>query len=773
MSGFILCFGMLCLLSIAFGLIGIGPMLWCHSSRANFSLKSGILLSPLVGYVLVCAVGMLKLMCLSRLQPMSTFAILLACSLVLCWIYRRHLGDAVAKHCYRLIAPAVFFMLCFSFLFHRSGLELLSGAEDELQYCANAAHMLFFQNTGGPNDIPVPRVDHWLNDWQARFLCYDTGYRRGAEILLASVMELTSLPAPLAFPVLCGFLVSTLIVSLGTVASDCLRLDLRRTAILQFGCGLLFYLTLLHLQGCLANLCSIPCFLTGLALLGMAISGEGNFRVSALCGVFVGGAILFYAEVTSFEILFPMFAVLLERVVRSRASMSFGVLKRFAITCAIAALISTQGAMAIIPNLVSNLHSISTGIEERSSQNIVDEILNSPLPVQVGLRSFCAEGADECAISTLLSRSPELLLLYCGLLYSLGLYGFFGLGRRCRGLQLPFITLLLMMIPLLFSHEMLRVGRAFGYSIPYLLIGLVLSTRTPARIKLMPALGGILLALFLVLNAYSNIRALSHITSHTAHTEKLMQRLNPNAPDWCALREELNMYPTAPVLISEFDNTTKPHWIVSGIEPHPNVIGESITRFWKIYVLLSDTAKFRCYYKNHSKPLEYYSTWNWDTEYSRMIDESKLALVPPGGHYPREWVCWQDVLPAYRRRYTNMCDVVYKLRSAFVLKEGNALGVLEKDKNGIFRVLSKPWKPCLSDDRFAIYILRVTFEGDESSLTLRGLDTSKPTTSKLSDGRRVTEVAVASCDFGKLELVPLNGKVKLRGIELTEVKVER
>lgn len=760
-------------------MIGTGPILSIQSRDSIKSLRTPLLLAPLIGFILVGAVGVLKLTWLMLpLQPVLTIIGLLFGSLGLCWINRQRFLDCLkvtsAREYLSMVIPALAFTVYFSFIFHAHGIELLSGSEDEYQYCSNAVHMLYHQNTAGPSDIPIPRIDHWLYDWQTRFLCYWKDYRRGAEVLLASTMGITGLPAPTTFPVLCGFLIATLSLSMGSVARDCLRLDSLRTGILQAGFAFLFYFMLLHIQGSLANLCSIPCYLGGLAILSQCVSNKCCARTAVFGGILLGGGILFYPEVASFELLLPLFVVFIEKLLSARLSGFNFVVRRFAVVCAVGIIVSTQSAMAVIPNIVYNVSGVKKSQTTSSNLPITtSDIAQSPLRVQIGLSSYYANGIDEVVVDNLFADRSERFLPYCLAVYAIALIGFLRLGRRCRALQVPFIALLLMFGPLLVSHDALRIARAFGYSIPFLFIGLVLATTPKAKFAFVPKFAAFALGMFLALNAFCDFRTVAHITSNSVRTDTLVRRLNPNSEDWNALRSELARYPHVPVLISEFEDTPTPHKIIIGIEPHPNILGESITRFWRIQMSkesVIEASNLHCVYKNHQRPLKEIAQWDWSVDYPRMIDQSEQAIVPAGGRFPREWSDWSDVLPAYRTRYTNICDVVYKHKLA--IQKDKALGPLERDTRDKFRLLRSAWTPILFDDRFAIYVMKVIFDGVIEDLEVHGIDcnVAKPMVTPNADGTTTIEIPVASIDFGKLVIIPARQGIKIRTIELKEVR---
>jgi hypothetical protein len=365
MAEFLSAFSVVLFLVALFSVVGIGFFALTLPANPELSqdepdqgescLKSACLLSPLIGYILVTAVGLVKVnVLLVPLQPVANLSVLIVLSAAACWLKRRQLRLSLQaflrqRGAFLLIAPAFLAALNFSFAFQNSGLELLSGSEDELQYCSNAAHILLNQHFGTASDTPVPRIDHWVYDWVSRQQCYAWNYRKGAEVLLASTAGVTNLPTVLAFPALCGALTTIIVLVMGTVGSDCLHLGRKRTAVLQFGFVFLFYLAALHLQGSLANLCSLLCFLAGAALLRPALSKTATFGLAALCGVVCGGGALYYGEVFGAMMGLPVVGVLIERLISQKKTGLAQVSIRFVLVFMVSLVVSIGGLECVLP----------------------------------------------------------------------------------------------------------------------------------------------------------------------------------------------------------------------------------------------------------------------------------------------------------------------------------------------------------------------------------------------------------------------------------------
>lgn len=788
MAEFLFAFSVVLFLVALFWVVGIGFFALTLPAGSELSksepsgelfLQSGCLLSPLIGYILLTAVGLVKVnLLLAPLQPVANLSLLIVLSTVACWLKRKPLRSSLQKFMKQrsallLIAPAFLATLHFSVAFQNSGLALLSGSEDELQYCTNAAHILFNQHLGTANDLPVPRIDHWVNDWVSRQLCYAWNYRKGAEVLLASVAGVTNLPTVVAFPALCGALITTVVLVMGAIGSDCLQLGRKRTAALQFGFVFLFYLAALHLQGSLANLCSLPCFLAGAALLRTALTLTTTLGGAALCGIVCGGGALYYGEVFIPMMGLPVVGVLVERLVAQRKTGLARVSTRILFVLMVSLVVSTGALECVLPYFIHQ----ATTIHQPSSAlmaPIVRELFLIPFANQAGIGSPFDDSLAEGAVSTLLTSQPLRLFIYAALLYLVAIVGYLRFGWRGLALQLPFYLLVLIVPILYLKGDQFRLFRAVGYSVPYLFIGLVLSTVTsPGRWKWTSFIGVVTLCIFMSLNAFATVRTTVRIARNNLRTDKILHRLDPRDSDWCAIRSELDGHSSAPVVVSGYPDTRTPHWIVCGIEPHPNLIGKSITAHWPIHKSPEEwmlANKDVCRHREKGS-LRKFATWNWDLDYERLVDQSKQAIVPPAGPFPPEWKKWYDVLPSRRTRYTNICDIVYKDVRAIRLDD--ALGQLDSDDRGAFRYLKSKWRPRLFDNTPTIYSMSVTFDGEPSDLALQGFNSKVTFPSFLSESTGLTRVefALPSTDFGKLELVPESGAIKLRGIELTKYPI--
>src|SRR5206468_4072769 len=111
-------------------------------------------------------------------------------------------------------------------------------------------------HTGSAKDIPIPRQNYFIYEMCTRTMPYLKSYRRGAEVLLATLASITPLSIEETFPitVLCALM--ALGLSLGFI-SLFLKLRLSSTLYLQLIFLSSFYLLEAHLQGSLALIVSL------------------------------------------------------------------------------------------------------------------------------------------------------------------------------------------------------------------------------------------------------------------------------------------------------------------------------------------------------------------------------------------------------------------------------------------------------------------------------------------------------------------------------------
>jgi len=286
--------------------VGLGPTA-ILSNRKSFILNS--LLAPSIGMVIITSFGLFRLGILRvPLKPGWILGFLFLFSLF-SLVWSRHLFKGVKSVRPRSIAGffiiPVLYVIMMAGVFSPSGFHLLSGGEDEFLYSSIADHMLKYQYQGGPLDTLQARPDHWLYDSSTRQLGYALWHRHSAEIFLATVSWAAGRSTSESFPITVILAMLSFLTALVAISKICFRYRGWQILLLQFGFAFSFYPLLLHIQGSLANLCSMGMFLSGTALGFHSLLRVPGKRTS-LAAVLIAGTIIFYSEVSLPGALVPL-----------------------------------------------------------------------------------------------------------------------------------------------------------------------------------------------------------------------------------------------------------------------------------------------------------------------------------------------------------------------------------------------------------------------------------------------------------------------------------
>src|SRR5262249_30446966 len=193
----------------------------------------------------------------------------------------------------------------FSAFFWSNGLELLSGAEDELGYIETTRHIMEHLFTRDALDFPWGRADHYLGDFVAHLIAYQLGQRMGAFWLLADLSAMSGLPVELAFPVLVGSVIAVATASLGI-----LELVVRRSRIAVLAAQAAFaaawLVVMLHIQGSLSNVVSLGVRLGGLVFIFWACAYTRKTLPLVLSGILGASWLVLYHESIGFGLALPL-----------------------------------------------------------------------------------------------------------------------------------------------------------------------------------------------------------------------------------------------------------------------------------------------------------------------------------------------------------------------------------------------------------------------------------------------------------------------------------
>ena len=703
-------------------LVNVGLLLWvglvwtaCGFGFVRAMLPrrgrwEAVLLAPLVGLCLLGFLGLLELAVLYvPLKPWLNAAALGSVSAALAVTAgRRDRASAglKPKHLAVLCLVPLLCALALARVYQPQGFHLLLGSQDQIQYCDNARHILESMNTGTEDDVPVARQDHLVADFCTRHLPYLKAYRRGAEVTLATTAAVTGVSPEAAFPVTVGAGLLTLGLSLAFLGRCLLRLRLAACVLLQLLVLGGNHVTLLHYQGSLAHLLALPMFLLVLPVSVRAVrTGAPSWRL--LSGLLCGSLLSFYHEPTAVVLFAPLGLYVGWRLcaARRRGRLLFNVLT----VALIAAAVSPLGSGALFESVTKNLEAVRKGVKSPASAAPSQEpprVTHAPFWAQtaipLGVASYYDDSARNVRLMTSYGTPAWRGCAACGLLWVLGALG---LLRR-RGATTRLFALVLLAwagAAFVFVHtgDYLRFFRAVQYSLPYALVGLVLLTRAPGRPVTLtnwprwPLVGAVRLALvlFLSVNLFTLARTARYTRAHDAHNDPVVYRFDDTSADWVALRRQLADSGGAPVLLSGFRDTIRPHILSIGTRPAPHFLGDSIARFWPLPKLQEEyridpdelyrelgtrmsPERFRREHARQRRP--------WAELTPEYLERSVQAMVPPGHGYPEEWEAWSDVLPPLVVRGHPYCDVVYKTRTAATLASA---GDRQRDERGPYRLL--------------------------------------------------------------------------------------
>lgn len=889
--------------------LGFSLVLLPRSRKAE-----AFLLAPLVGLCLLSIIGLFQLtFLLIPFYPRFNMFILVALSLLMC-LWRS--PDFISawntfrsKKIILFIVPFIL-ILVFAWLFHKSGFELLVGGSDQLQYAENARHMVEEMHTGSIRDKPVARLDYYVYEMNTRIMPYIKGYRRGAEVLLGSTAKMTGLSYEDAFPVIILNSLLTLGLVLGFLGCVFFRLSLTSCLVLQTTFLSAFYLFLSQIQGSLALMLSIAPLLTGLALL-IRVVRVSSWHWWLLAAIIITGYLSIYVETALITILLPSVLLILCEVWRSKLKAISSILRVFLIyvfvyVCVPSAwyssflntkdnlLVAYNQHIAMLSQLISNdATNVASHYLMMQQWNLVSLIL--------GIYSYYDMTIFNAHITQMIQSIPKMEWLLLYLVCTCALLGYFKIWNRLSYL-FSFLLFLWVVIGTIFVYQMdtLRYMRALQYSMPFIILGLVIlacgnhQKNSQSRFWLIATWSGrCLLAIFVCINMYTDIRTIYFITVHSLYDDPILLRFSERENAWRKLHDELNISAVhaSPILFSGFHETIRPLAISIIIRDQPHMLGESISSFWRIYNdfqirLSTKTLCFKTFYDvidpirlnykfssykdkicntqqdilstillgvmpsfefpddfleitkmpvklavsqseqivdkktrsfltsnyfsfvgpkhissnsavqtdfierlkiNKSYEEEPYrdgTAYNtrispqvlnlakekehqvWSKIEPRLLEVSEQAVVPVKGGYPEEWQSTKDIYSPLIKRFTNICDVVYRKEYTIKLTD-KMTSPLYRDSSGPFRILLTKGPVIIHDMPTSPQRLVINYEGKIHDVNLK--IGNKYYQGQVVEKNKVRiEVSIKPEDARKLSLEIVH-PVKLRALSLTPV----
>lgn len=772
-------------------LIGFGAFIGWYFAGLGFALvllpriyrSKVFLLAPLLGMCLLVLIGLFQMaVLLTPIFPRINLGVLVLISLMLCFIYRNDFKTAWNHFRQREIKLWVIpflFLLVFAWMFHNGGYHMLVGGSDQLQYANDARQMLEQVNTGSPQDIPVPRQNYFIYEMNAQTLPYMKMYRRGAEIMLATTKAVTARSYEQAFPItiLCALL--TLGLILGFLGQVFLRFSLCSSLVLQTAFLSSFYLLMLHIQGSLALLMSIAPGFMALALLSR-IAHRSSWRWLILTIIVVAAYLSIYTEAAIVNILIPSIFLLAWEFRRSWLC-GFGATRRLGLVFLAVFACAPFAIYSIVANAIYNLTPIlHAATHELTAQTVSLTTLMQQWNLSAALlgeMSYYDPSAFNSVVAQFVSNFYWVgivsFFIFCGC----GLFGYLKDKNRLSYLfAFVLILWLLASFVLAYQQDGLRFARSLQYATPFALVGLlvlfdryqIFTLRKNNILSTAVAkIGMLVLIIFIFMNAYTSARTIHFITSHDLDNDPILLRFDTNATQWQLLRNELHDSAAlnAPVLLSGFKNTIWPFAIATTIRDQPHVLGKSILNFWPIY----DAFRVLKYseFNTRVSEKEFYlarqkQSQSWSEVESKLIKDSKQAVVPVGNGYPIEWSDSKDVYAPRSKRFTNIGEVIYRKEYAVVLAN-NMVSGLKSDALGSYRMLVASGSVIVRDPMDVPYQLIIEYSGKAGDVKLKVANHFYIGQAQERQGQIKITAIVAPQDMAKLNLLVIHA-VKLRSI---------
>lgn len=777
-------------------LVGLGPTL---ALLPRIQRREAFLLAPVIGMCSLILMGFFEIsILLTPIVPHFNFILLATISLICCFIIRRssikeNILYKPEKSFAWLLIPSLALLLIFAWLFHHSGFHLLVGSSDQLQYCLNAKQILEEMHTGSPNDLPIPRYDHFVYEMVTRIQPYLKTWRRGAEVMLATMTSLTRLTEGEAFPVTILSALITLGLTLSYLGRNFFKISTLACLVLQITFFSSFYLLLLHVQGSLAMILAMTPGLLALALLVQVVYTP-SWRWIVLSAIVIAGYFCIYCEPSTINVILPSLLLIAWECYRSWSS-GFATLKRLTAVYVLALIIApyafyvvilsfTGNFLVVFSNWITLLSTTSTTTVKAISLDSITHLW-SLATVILGSNSYYDRSSINAAIAVFSSKAP-----WIGLVEFLAVGGFAILGYIKARKSLGFIYAIILIIwatvsPILaLQQDYLRFARSIHYTLPFAMIGLVLlasqNNMSSSRKKIWVALtwiGRVFLIAFIFINLCTSIRTIYYLASHDVTNDPIILHFNERSPDWQNLKKELqtSARQNIPVLFSGFTETIRPLAIASVIPDIRQVVGDSLSKLWQVYSLHRSERDFSNY--NVHLPDKQLVTIQQeeDTHWTKsmvpnLVKLSEQAIIPVGHGYPDEWISSKDVYPPLIKHFATICDVVYRKQFSIELAN-NMTSAVKKDNGGLFRILSTSGLIITHDHPTTAQQLTLKYDGPIDSVKLRVHNQLCPANVVSNKGHVILTATIQPEDITALSLI-IKNTVKLRSITMSKIITE-
>jgi len=594
-----------------------------------------------------------------------------------------------------LLAVPVLGTMILSAFFAVNGLELLSGSEDEFAYVEVTRQIMEHVFTHDALDFPWGRADHYLGDLNAHSQAYQPQARLGAFFLLADMSRLFRISLERTFPLLMGVGIAVGAASLSIIG---VLVPRARAAIIaaQIMFVTSWLVVMLHIQGSLSHMTTMGIRLGGLAYILWAIVYSNRIGTLALAGILGAGWLVLYHESIGFGLALPVAAALFATFISAIKQRS---------TIALTRAVRMIGFVLIVFVLESELFNVTVAVHlghaisniTRQHVALLDTLIRANagaariLAPVLGYNSYYDDSSANTSI-------PQLLLPFGSAVFlsgaSLAALGFWRRLPFIAGVAWAVVPLVLAAVAIAtaLNENYFLVTRSAQMAMPHIYIGLtllifarrgVLGAGSKESFSGMAGLfglgtrigAGLFWGCFVALNSYTVWRTIDYVNRFSQATDARLRHFDPDSASWARLRQLVTSADGAPVLISGFHDTPTPQMIALGLRESPNLVGSSITSFWRsVDPSVSFPHGFNTshHWLSNDQLVDLAKAnpmWNWPPVYDALLARTRKAIVPVSGPYPAEWGEWPSLFNAVARRFPNLCDVVERDQPAFAVED--------------------------------------------------------------------------------------------------------
>lgn len=742
-------------------LAGVGPtVMICPKTR----VFSWLLLAPAIGLMLIAAIGVARIeYFLVPPNPWVDCSVLGCAGLLAMYarrsLFRRRLSR-YRRPLIRLSVPYILFVFLYALVFAANGFETLSTGSDEVMYGMEQEEIMHNVHRGTPDDSPIMRLDHYIQDYPAREISHYKDWRRGPDMLTVTTAMLLGVRPQRVYPVTFGALTLVLAMSVLFLCHYGFNMKVRQAWPAPIFFLISSGLWTLNLQGNFNNLSSWPLFLLAPWFLIQALT-RVRLRWLFPLGLIIASVYSFYYEPALVSLLLPCGLAMLYCVFWRRTNavkvLAVAILLvplivvlnptfpvKFSMSTEIAARSTTVGGFGTGPftlaagKQISWLRQSLEGWQNLARSDWWPHAVN----VLFGMAaSIDVSHLNERVRNTLLGNPlPCLLALY--VFYGVACFGLF-VRARPVGVIGGAVMIAWFMAAHLFvmQKHFFTFYRSAMYTMPFVTLGLGLAfchgkkylESRAGPVRWWGAALVVPTGVFLFVNAFTSGALGAYVFSHSLCNDRWIRRTNPDSVEWQSLRSILSRA-GSPILISGFTEPPRLLWLGSGIKPVRHFMGKSSSDTWMFGahavpdqpyypvrdVAAMDRALNRFYTRQSKSDLIHMAEKEntpWNQAYAKFLADSEIAMVPEGHDWPTEWEERADIFGPPTLEFSNIAAVVYRHGDAFAASGG--LGALSDDEHGRYRELTGN-APLTAFYQPGWVEISVIFDGSPHALNLRG-----------------------------------------------------